>query len=129
VSFQLIGDEDVRGLWDPDRLSQVVSNLASNAVQYGRPAAPIVVEVSASEKVATVTVTNAVRDQPIEAERLRELFDPYQRGRDGKNNAHGLGLGLYIVSEIVRAHHGTIAAESTRAGTVFRVQLPRHAPG
>ena len=129
ASFQLIGDEEVCGLWDPDRLSQVVSNLASNAVQYGRPAAPIVVAVSASEKVATVTVTNAVRDQPIDAEKLRVLFDPYQRGRDGKHNAQGLGLGLYIVSEIVRAHHGTIAAESTGAGTVFRVQLPRHATG
>ncbi|MBA3458006.1 MAG: response regulator [Deltaproteobacteria bacterium] len=127
VSFELVAHEEVSGVWDPDRLSQVVANLASNAVHYGRPATPIVVEVSASAQVATLTVTNAVRDQPIDPMRLRVLFDPYQRGRDGQHNAHGLGLGLYIVSEIVRAHHGTIAAESTRAGTVFRIELPRDA--
>jgi signal transduction histidine kinase/DNA-binding response OmpR family regulator len=127
VSFELIAEEEVHGMWDPDRLSQVVANLASNAVHYGRPASPIVVEVSASEQVATLTVTNAVRDQPIDPSRLRVLFDPYQRGGDGKHHAQGLGLGLYIVSEIVRAHHGTIAAESTGAGTVFRIELPRDA--
>lgn len=124
ASFQLIGDDDVHGMWDPDRLSQVVSNLASNAVHYGRPETPIVVEVSRSKEAAILTVTNAVRDQPIDPARLRMLFDPYQRGGDGKQHAQGLGLGLYIVSEIVRAHHGTIAVDSTCDGTVFRIELP-----
>ena len=125
ATFELIAADDVRGIWDPDRLSQVVSNLASNAIHYGRPETPIVIQVTASEQVATITVTNAVRDEPIEPARLKVLFDPYQRGGDDQHHAHGLGLGLYIVSEIVRAHHGTIAAESTRAGTVFRIELPR----
>jgi signal transduction histidine kinase len=126
MSFRLLADNEVRGLWDPDRLAQVVSNLASNAVHYGKLDSPIVVAISATAETATITVTNAVRDQPIDAARLRDLFDPYQRGKDARHNAGGLGLGLYIVSEIVRAHHGTIAAESTPDGTVFRVQLPRH---
>ncbi len=124
VTFQLIGDKDVQGVWDAGRLAQVVSNLASNAMHYGKRDAPIVVEVATANDLATVTVTNSVREQPIDAAKLATLFDPYQRGNDGKHNAQGLGLGLYIVSEIVRAHHGRISAMSTRAGTVFRIELP-----
>ena len=129
ATFQLIAADELEGVWDPDRLAQVVANLASNAVHYGRPASPIVVAVSAAPQLVTLTVTNALRDQPIEPTRLRALFEPYQRGRDGKRHAQGLGLGLYIVSEIVRAHHGSIVAESTPAGTVFRIELPRHGLG
>ena len=51
------------------------------------------------------------------------LFDPFARGRTS-DHPGGLGLGLYIVQEIVRAHGGTIAVESTLAGTTFRVALP-----
>lgn len=123
--FQLVADDDIHGFWDADRLAQVVANLASNAIHYGRPASPIVVVVSAAPQLVTLTVTNIPRDQPIDPARLRTLFEPYQRGRDGTRNAQGLGLGLYIASEIVRAHHGSISAESTPTGTVFRVELPR----
>lgn len=126
--FELEAEGSVDGMWDPDRLAQVVSNLASNAIQYGRADAPILVAVSATEPFATITVTNAVRDRPIAAARLATLFDPYSRGPDGERHAGGLGLGLYIVSEIVRAHGGTISAESSELATVFRVQLPRSAP-
>lgn len=122
--FELVADEQVRGVWDPDRLAQVVSNLASNAIQYGRAGAPILVAVSAAAPFATITVTNAVRDRPIASDRLGMLFDPYRRGADNERHVGGLGLGLYIVSEIVRAHGGTISAESSEPGTVFRVQLP-----
>jgi signal transduction histidine kinase len=93
-------------------------------VQYGLPAAPIVVEITASPDDATITVTNAIRDRPIAPERLSSIFELYQRANDSGHHVSGLGLGLYIVSEIVRAHHGTIAAMSTPAGTVFRVDLP-----
>ncbi len=127
--FQLVANADVRGMWDVDRLCQVVANLASNAAQYGRPAEPIIIELSGTEDHASLTVTNTVRDQPIEADRLTLIFDPYKRGRDSHNHATGLGLGLYIVSEIVRAHHGTIRAESHGNRTVFRVELPRQLPG
>ena len=122
--FELVADEQVHGCWDPDRLAQVVSNLASNAIQYGRASSPIVVEVAAATPFATITVTNAVRDLPIASDRLSVLFDPYCRGADSERHAGGLGLGLYIVSEIVRAHGGAISAESSGSSTVFRVQLP-----
>jgi phosphoserine phosphatase RsbU/P len=122
--FELIADEAVHGKWDPDRLAQAVSNLVSNAIQYGRAGSPIVVTVAAAAAVATITVTNAVRDLPIPSDRLRTLFDPYRRGAGSERHVGGLGLGLYIVSEIVRAHGGTITAESSEPATVFRVQLP-----
>jgi sigma-B regulation protein RsbU (phosphoserine phosphatase) len=125
-TFDLVATDDVQGIWDPDRLAQVVSNLASNAVQYGNQAHPILVEIAASEHAATICVRNAVRDKPIDPARLGAIFDLYQRGSD-ERHVSGLGLGLYIVSEIVRAHQGTIAAESTLDGTVFRVVLPRRA--
>jgi signal transduction histidine kinase len=123
--FELVASSDPVGNWDLDRLSQVVSNLASNAVLYGRPDAPIVVEVSSSADAATIVVANAVRDNPIAPDRLASLFDPYMRGGGSdQHNAHGLGLGLYIAQEIVRAHRGTISAESSAAGTRFRIRLP-----
>lgn len=124
ATFELRAPDSVVGLWDADRLSQVISNLASNAAQYGLPRAPIVVDVSCTPTSATITVTNQLRDKPIGTDRLKSLFEPYKRGSEGQHHASGLGLGLYIVHEIVRAHGGTISADSTTAGTVFRVELP-----
>ncbi len=122
--FELVGTTEVLGVWDPDRLAQVVSNVMGNAVQYGREGAPIVVELIASESEATITVRNQVRDQPIPPGALATLFDPYRRGHDRQHNTSGLGLGLFIVREIVRAHGGTIDVESTPSGTTFRIVLP-----
>ena len=54
------------------------------------------------------------------------LFEPFRRGRTGDRSPGGLGLGLYIVKQIVRAHDGTIGVESTdKDGTTFTVHLPR----
>jgi signal transduction histidine kinase len=122
--FELIAASDVVGLWDPDRLAQVVANLVSNAVHYGHPSAPITVELTSSEAAAAITVHNAIRGKPIPPQALATLFDPYHRGDDLKRNATGLGLGLYIVHEIVRAHAGTMGVESSQSGTKFRVVLP-----
>jgi signal transduction histidine kinase/DNA-binding response OmpR family regulator len=120
--FELVGD-DVPGMWDGDRLGQVISNLASNAAQYGRAGGPVTVELSRSEGVAIVAIRNPIRDAPIPPDMLGTLFDPFQRG--GNNEpAGGLGLGLYIVREIVHAHGGTIDVESGPEGTVFRLVLP-----
>jgi signal transduction histidine kinase/FixJ family two-component response regulator len=123
--FELVATSDLRGMWDPDRLGQVISNVMSNAVQYGRVGSPIVIEVSGSELTATISVHNVNRDRPIPPERLATLFDPYRRGHDHEHNATGLGLGLYIVHEIVRAHGGTIDVESVESGTTFRIVLRR----
>ncbi len=114
------------GLWDADRLAQVISNLASNALQYGKPGMPVVVSLAGEGDTVTITVQNTLRDTPVPADRLASMFEPYRRGQEGAHRPGGLGLGLYIVHELVRAHHGTITATSTiEAGTVLVVSLPR----
>jgi sigma-B regulation protein RsbU (phosphoserine phosphatase) len=122
TAFELRGD-DVDGMWDGDRLAQVISNLASNAAQYGKPGGSVTVEVARTGGFATIAVVNEIRDAPISGDLLDTLFDPFKRGRDTKRRG-GLGLGLYIVREIVRAHGGTIEVTSNEAGTTFRVALP-----
>ncbi|MNS99818.1 Bacteriophytochrome [compost metagenome] len=59
---------------------------------------------------------------------LERIFDPLKRGPDQENNnADGLGLGLYIASEIAKAHHGSIEARSDQTETAFEVRLARRA--
>ena len=113
---------DVEGVWDPDRLEQVVGNLASNAVQYGRAGTPVMIAIGSDGASAHLSVRNEVMDVPIPPALLETLFDPFKRGRS--SDVRGLGLGLYIAHEIVRAHRGTISVESSLAGTTFKVLLP-----
>lgn len=122
TAFELRGD-DVEGVWDGDRLGQVISNLAGNAAQYGKAGGPVTAELAFADGVATIAISNPLRGAPIPSDVLEALFDPFQRGRSGEHPG-GLGLGLYIVREIVHAHGGTIAAASSAAGTTFRVSLP-----
>jgi phosphoserine phosphatase RsbU/P len=124
MSFTLEAPDDVTGAWDADRLAQVFANLAANAGHYGRAGGPITLTLEATESTATVLVQNPVRENPIPPALLAVLFDPFQRGRAGGSNAGGLGLGLYIVREIVYAHGGTIEVSSDTL-TTFRVTLPR----
>ncbi len=120
--FELRG-ESVRGTWDPGRLGQVIANLTTNAAVYGRPGGPVIVEIAEADGVASLVVSNPVRDVPVAPDLLKTLFDPFKRGRSG-NHPGGLGLGLYIVQEIVHAHNGTITVTSTADGTTFRALLP-----
>ncbi|MDQ3367480.1 MAG: response regulator [Myxococcota bacterium] len=122
TTFQLLPTEDVHGFWDPDRLAQVVSNLMSNAAQYGLPGAPVCVELLHIPQAAVITVRNEISEAPIDPDMIGLLFAPYRRGKN-KGHHTGLGLGLYIVHEIVRAHGGAIDVESSQAGTIFRVTL------
>ncbi len=122
TTFELRGD-DIEGLWDGDRLGQVVSNLASNGAQYGKAGGPVAVDLTSAGGIATIAISNPLRDAPIQQDVLGTLFEPFQRGH-GSGHPGGLGLGLYIVREIVRAHGGTIGAVSSPAGTTFRVELP-----
>jgi signal transduction histidine kinase/DNA-binding response OmpR family regulator len=122
TTFELVGG-DVEGVWDGDRLGQVISNLASNAAQYGKPGGPVTIDLGSADGVATIAISNQNRSAPIAAELVKTLFDPFQRG-GGNEHRGGLGLGLYIVREIVTAHGGTIEVASSAAGTTFRVALP-----
>lgn len=110
----------LRGEWDRERVEQVVSNLLTNALTHGKGEISLLVDGNASEHV-TVTVKND--GTPIPAELLASLFEPFRRGA---SSGAGLGLGLYIVSEILRAHGGTVDVESTASGgTRFTTRWPR----
>jgi signal transduction histidine kinase len=120
VRFEVLGDS--KGRWDPDRMAQVVSNLVGNAVEHGDPKAPIVIRIDGSE---TNRVLLAIRNGGVIPETaLEDLFSPFKQS---SKSGRGIGLGLYIVSLIVRAHGGEIAVHSKAAeGTSFEVRLPRH---
>lgn len=120
---------DLRGEWDPDRLQQVVSNLLGNAVTHGED--PIVVTCRAEPDQVITAVSN--RGRPIPDAVIPTLFEPYTRAPDNTEDQprqhRGLGLGLFIAHEIVRAHGGTLAVSSAQGeDTVFTFALPRIVP-
>lgn len=115
------------GEWDRDRLAQVVSNLVGNALTHGDEASPVTVSVRAEPPDVVLSVHN--EGPPIPAELLPRIFDPFKRAGPDGGGRRGLGLGLYIVQQIVLAHGGSICAESSEAGgTTFSVRLPRVLP-
>jgi len=124
-AIELALDGDGRGVWDPARMAQVVSNLVSNALQHGAKEAPVRVSVGGDEECAVLAVEN--QGEAIAPELLPVLFEPFSRGSlPDASSARGLGLGLYIVRQVVTAHGGTIDLDSTsERGTVFTVRLPR----
>ena len=102
-------------------MAQVIANLVGNACTYGADA-PIVVQVVGSESEVWLHVHN--RGEPIPTELIPELFQPHRRGNTGRGVGN-LGLGLFIVNEIVRAHGGSISVRSAvEQGTTFSVRLP-----
>jgi PAS domain S-box-containing protein len=114
------------GMWDADRLAQVVTNLASNALKFGRPDAPVRVAAAIDEHEATLTVWN--QGPAIPAELRASLFELVKhRSTSAQGQREGsLGLGLYIVHQIVLAHGGRIEVDSAEPrGTTFTVRLPR----
>lgn len=117
------------GDWDVERIAQIVSNLVSNAIRYGEKDAPITVSIDDAEPDSLeIAVHN--HGQPISDELVPHLFEPYKRGAEARAAyTSGLGLGLYIVREIVSAHRGEVSVASrAKDGTTFCVRLPRAAP-
>jgi len=110
------------GEWDPDRLAQVVSNLVGNALQHGAQGTPVRVSLQSEGPAVLLAVTN--QGEPIPATLLPVIFDPFRRATHGRSQ--GLGLGLYIVQQLVFAHGGSISVSSSAdTGTTFMVRLPR----
>ena len=110
--------------WDPDRISQVLANLLSNAMAYGIPDKPVTVEVRPQPEMVTVAVHN--HGPAIAAEDLSRVFEPFMRGTTAGSAERSVGLGLYVVREIVAAHGGTVSVVSSlERGTKFTVTLPR----
>ena len=128
---------EVNGVWDPGRIRQVISNLIGNAIQHGSPEAPIDLSV-ASEGTASAgsglggAVAISVHNEgaPIPQDLLPTIFDPLRRYATRESAAErspgSIGLGLYIVREIVAAKGGTVEVTSTaEKGTTFTVRIPR----
>ncbi|CAM3255443.1 sensor histidine kinase [Corallococcus soli] len=120
-----VGTGRFDGAWDADRLLQVVSNLGGNALQYSPPDSPVRFTLTDQGEGVSLEVQNS--GTPIPPDVLPHLFNPFRRG--GGGNTHGgLGLGLYIVEQVVKGHGGRIEVRSRAPeGTVFRVLLPRGA--
>ena len=112
------------GVWDADRLGQVVSNLCGNAIHHGAPGTPIFVTAVEDGDQVLLTVQN--QGEPIPQDTVPFIFDPFLRAKvQGPAVGDGLGLGLHIASEIARGHGGSITACSSAEGTTFSVRLPR----
>lgn len=120
--FTFSAPDTMLGSWDSDRLQQALSNLIANAVKYGD--GRVRIDLSAGDERALLSISNGGR--PIGADRLERIFEPFEQG-DVSNP--GVGLGLYIVREIVRAHGGDVSVSSSEEGTTFRLALPLRREG
>lgn len=125
VSSNLVTHGPLFGSWDRFRLDQVITNLISNAIKYGS-GKPFTVEVGTETLANRQSAVIFVRDQGIGVlpEDQQRIFKPYERAV-GINNISGLGLGLFISSEIVEAHAGRLELTSDLGqGSEFKVRLP-----
>jgi signal transduction histidine kinase len=114
---------------DPGRVEQLLTNLIANALTHGRRGEPVRVFIDVRESEAILAVNN--RGPLIPAPLVPALFEPFTQGTSPAHDGpRGLGLGLYIVQQIVTAHGGEIAVDSTlHGGTTFTVRLPRRRGG
>ncbi len=108
---------------DGMRLVQLVGNLVANAMAYGDPASPVSVTSSVGAESITLAVHNEGAALPTELQAT--LFQPMTRGAQAPNVTRSVGLGLFIVREIARAHGGNADVVSTaESGTTFRAVFP-----
>jgi signal transduction histidine kinase len=119
---------DLHGSWDAPRISQMLSNLISNAIQYGDQTTLVTVEAHGESQEIVLKVHND--GSPIPQSELPTIFDPFSRrekDRAAVNETRHLGIGLFVARQIVEAHSGKISVTSTpQDGTTFVVRLPRH---
>jgi len=109
------------GKWDGGRIGEVISNLIMNAVKYAA-GSPVAVRIQAKDNTAILEVED--QGPGINEDDLQKVFEKFHRGSQSKN-AGGLGLGLFIVKQIVEGHGGRISAQKGASkGTLFRVVLP-----
>ena len=106
---------------DRTRIAQLLSNLVSNAISYGAPAEAIRVTAQTRDGFLELSVANG--GDPIPPEAMERLFQPFTRGAV-RPTQQGLGLGLFIASEVARAHRGTLGVESTAKETRFTFRMP-----
>lgn len=119
--LRLERNEPIAGVWDAFRIEQVLANLLTNAMRYGA-GKPVQVSVTSCTEGACIEV----RDHGIgiSPKSLERIFCQFERA-EGSEGSAGLGLGLFIADQIVRAHDGRIQVQSQEGqGSLFRVVLP-----
>jgi signal transduction histidine kinase len=129
-AFQLKGDDELPGKWDENRLSQLVCNLVSNAVQHGASNSAVTITAKRTGDGVEVSVHN--EGTPIPPDKIPKLFDSFYQldNKEADTDHTSLGLGLYICKQIVAAHKGTIDVRSSaNEGTAFIVRLPNTCSG
>jgi signal transduction histidine kinase len=125
-SIGLEANGDVSGVWDINRLNQLLGNLVVNAIKYGAFSSPVRIVLEGLPAEVRFAVHN--HGPKIEQSMLAQIFEPLKRGSDNQfvsGSEGSFGLGLYIAREIAMAHHGDISAKSDENETVFTVRLPR----
>ena len=121
--FDIAQEGELAGFWDADRLAQVASNLVGNALEHGQAGEPIRVSLQGLHpELVSFSVTN---EGEVPPQVLPQLFDPFRGAQRHLGRSEGLGLGLYIVQQIVLAHSGRVDVQSDGQRTSFVVQLPR----
>lgn len=131
--IELVIEGDLTGAWDGQRIAQAFSNLISNAVQHGKPECVIKVAIRGFPAEVIYEVKNEA--EVIPPAKLRTLFDPVKRfairpaSERVASQTQNLGLGLYVVKQIVAAHEGQVSVTSSEDdGVVFSARLPRVTP-
>jgi signal transduction histidine kinase len=117
---------DVSGVWDINRLNQLLGNLVVNAIKYGAFSSPFRIVLNGLPTEVRFAVHN--QGSKIDQAALPQIFEPLKRGSDnqfGVGTEGSFGLGLYIARQIAIAHHGDISPKSDENETVFTVRLPR----
>jgi signal transduction histidine kinase len=114
-------DASIIGVFDPMRMTPVMTNLISNAVKYGH-GSPIEISLRQIDGSAEICVKDQGDGIPLEKQ--ASIFERFERATDN-SGISGLGLGLYITRQIVEAHHGLIRVESQPGqGASFTVHVP-----
>ncbi len=122
-TFKLEGDEEVEVFADSIRIEQIVVNFINNAVKYAPKSTEIVIKIEKTANDVKVAVID--KGPGIPSEKIGHLFDRYYRADNSGSKYTGLGLGLYICSEIIKKHGGQIGVDSKLGvGSAFWFILP-----
>src|SRR5262249_5396915 len=125
LKLQVMDEPALRALADPSLISGAILNLVSNAIKYGRAGTEIAASCLNRDNETVIAVSN--QGEPIPADTIPRLFDPYYRALDSGKVASGWGIGLAFVKRIAEKHGGSVTVESNVTGTTLEIHLPTDA--